>query len=394
MRMWMKSRVSCPAAVLIWICMASGLAAAASGPQYLVTNDDVAPFFFTGVSFFTVGAGGTLKLDKEVQTGGSGTGGGFFGANRVAVLNQGTSQCVYASEGSTGDIVGIVVGTLEVGGSAFGSDTDGGTTNGIGLVMNPQYIYASFTDSNTIGTFQVQPGCSLTFVNDVSVVGLQSGVIDGMAIHGNTLVATYGDGSIESFDIASGPPVSNGDKQNSTGAARSAFASYPTSVKITEDGHYAIFGDTTTSSLVEVSDISSGKLAAPVTYNLGTGINSSNILLSPDETLLYIANTQGDRITAAFFNPTTGKLSTGCASGKLHGYVTNWSYLGSLALEQNTGTGGVLYVAEFGMASGIAIINVTSVNGKCTLTEASNSPVPDPFSTALLSIGMFPPPTF
>ena len=94
MRMCMKSRVWCPAAVLISICMASGLAAAASGPQYLVTNDDVAPFFFTGVSFFTVGAGGTLELDKEVQTGGSGTGGGFFGANRVAVLNQGTSQCV------------------------------------------------------------------------------------------------------------------------------------------------------------------------------------------------------------------------------------------------------------------------------------------------------------
>jgi hypothetical protein len=361
----------------------------------VITNDDVSSFIFvTGASFYTVGAGGTLTLDTQVLTGGSGIGGGFFGANRLAMLNNGTTQCVYASEALTGDIVGITVSTLQVGGSAFGSSTDGGTTNGIGLVMNNQYLYASYTDSNTIGTFQVQPGCSLSYVSDVSVAGLQSGVIDGMAINGNSLVATYGDGSIESFNIASGPPVSNGDKQNSTGAVQSAFASYPTSVKITRDGHYALFGDTSTSSLIEVSDISSGKLAPPVAYNLGAGINSSNMIFSPDETLLYVSNTQGDKVSAAFFNATTGKLALGCVSGRLKGYVSGWTYLGSLALQGNTGTGSVLYVAEFGGTSGIATVNVTSANGKCTLTEAAGSPVSDPNSGGLLSIGTFPPPAF
>lgn len=368
--------------------------AAASGTQYVLTNDDLVPFFVTGVSFYTLGTGGALTLDKQVETGGSGIGGGYFGANRLAVLNNGTTGCVYASEALTGDIVGIVVSTLQVGGSAFGSETDGGTTNGIGLAMNNQYLYASFTDSNTIGTFQVQPGCSLTFISDVSVIGLQLGIIDGMAINGNTLVATYGDGSIESFNIASGPPVSNGDKQNSTGATQSAFASYPTSVKITQDGHYALFGDTSTSSLVEVSDISSGKLTPAVQYTLGKGINSSNILLSPDETLLYIANTQGDEISAAFFNATTGKLTAGCSSGQLKGYVSGWSYLASLALEGSTGTGSVVYVAQFGTASGIAMVNVTSASGKCTLTEAAGSPVSDPNTGGLLSISTFPPPAF
>src|ERR1035438_4545177 len=46
--------------------------------------------------------------------------------------------CVYASEAATGDTVGIVVSTLTVGGSAKGSNTDGGTSKCIGLAMNSQ----------------------------------------------------------------------------------------------------------------------------------------------------------------------------------------------------------------------------------------------------------------
>jgi len=396
MPMLVKWRSSWTAA-LAWVCLACGLAQGANQPHYLVTNDDLGPVFGTGVgsyTFYTVGADGGLKLLQQVTTSGGGIAGGFFGTNRVAVLDNGTEQCVYVSEAYVGDVAGIIVSTLEVGGTAFGSDTDSGNTNGIGLVLNDQYLYAAFTASNTIGTFQLQPGCSLTFVNDISVVGLQSGFIEGMAIHGNTLVATYGDGSIESFNISGGTPVSNGDIQNSTAAVTSQFATYPTSVEITKDGHYALFGDTSTSTVVEVSDISSGRLTRTVLYNLGSGINSGNILLSPDETLLYISNTQGDKLTAAFFSPGTGRLSTGCASGSLKGYSSHWSYLGSLALQANTGTGNVVYIAEFGAPSTIAVINVTSGNGQCALTEAAYSPVADPNSSGLLSITTFPPRSF
>jgi 6-phosphogluconolactonase (cycloisomerase 2 family) len=379
------------AAILLGICLTNGLATAAgSGPHYVVTNDDLVPFFLSGVSFYNVGANGLLTLQQQVTTGGSGIGGGYFSANRVAVLDSGSAACVYASEASKGDIVGIDVNTLQVGGSAFGSPTDAGTKNGIGLAVNAHYLYASFTDSSTIGTFQVQTGCSLTFVNDVSVSGLQRGIVTGMAIHGNIMIATYGDGSIESFDISNGTPASNGDKQNTTAYVTSQGATYPNSIDITRDGHYALFGETSTATLVEVSDISSGKLSKTVPYNLGNAINSSNIMLSPDETLLYISNTQGDTITAAFFNPSTGKLTAGCTSNKLKGYGSSWSYLAALGLETGTGTGRILYVAEFGSASGIAMLGVTSSGGTCTLKELANSPVADPFSTALLSIASYP----
>jgi 6-phosphogluconolactonase (cycloisomerase 2 family) len=384
----------CIASTLLGLSLVVGSAAAATNPHLLVTNDDVAPTSPNSVSFYTIGNNGSLTLSQTVLTGGVGIGGGYFGMNRVNVLNGSSQQCVYASDADTSDIVGIVVSTATVGGSATGSATDTGLSNGIGLVMNSQYLYASFSDSNTIGTFAVEPGCALTFIGDTAVAGLQSGVIDAMAVHGNILIATFGDGSIESFDISGGTPVSNGDEQNSTGAVSAQGATYPTGIDITQDGHYALFGDTSTAAVVEVSDISSGKLSKTVVYQSNAGINSSNIMLSPDETLLYIVDTQGDTVSASFFDASTGKLSGGCVSGKLKGYVTDFSYLAGLALENNTGNGGGIYVAEFGAPSSIAEVAVTSSGGKCTLKEAPNSPVSDANSSGLLSIGVFPPRAF
>ena len=191
---------------------------------------------------------------------------------------------------------------------------------------------------------------------------------------------------------ALGATVRAASGRDSTGSRNSN--TYPSGVDITQDGHYAIFGDTSPFTVVEVSDISSGKLKPTVVYRLGNELSSSNILLSPDETLLYISNNQSGTITAAFFDKSTGKLSKGCVSRFLKGFVTHWSYTASLALEETTGTGGVVYVAEYGAPSSIGEINVKSASGKCTLTESSKSPVSDPNSPGLLSIGAFPPRPF
>jgi sugar lactone lactonase YvrE len=377
---------------ILGICAVGGVASGASTPHYIVTNDDIPPALDSSVTFYTIAADGHLTMKQRVLTGGGGIAGGYFGSKRVNVLDDGKAKCVYASQAISGDIVGVVVRTLKFGGSATGSQKDTGGSNGVGLAINSQYLYASFTDSNTIGTFRVKPGCSLSFVGDITVAGLQGGIIDGMAIHRNMLVVTYDDGSIESFNTSSGMPVSNGDEQNST-ASRTGNT-FPNGVDITQDGRFAIFGDTATSTVVEVSDISSGKLKPTVVYKLGNKISSSNVMLSPDETLLYISDNQGGTITAAFFDKNTGKVLKGCVSHSLKGFVANWSYLGGLALEQTSGTGGVLYVAEFGAPSSIGVINVTSSGGKCTLQESARSPIVDLNSPGLLSIGTFPPRSF
>jgi 6-phosphogluconolactonase (cycloisomerase 2 family) len=281
-----------------------------------------------------------------------------------------------------------------VGGSATGSPTDSGASNGIGLAMNSQYLYASFTGSNTIGTFQVQTGCSLAFVNDVSVGGLAAGFINGMAIRGNMLIATYTDGSIESFDISAGTPVSHGDKQYSTATLNSQDATYPNSIDITSDGHYAIFGDTSTAVVVEVSDISSGKLTPTLVHTSKANISSSNVMLSPDETILYVINTQGAAVSAIYFDAASGKLSGGCTSGRIKGESANWSYLAGVALASQTGNGGGVYVAEYGSTSGVALVRLSVSGQKCSLEEVKKSPFVDPDSRGLLSIVTFPPRSF
>jgi 6-phosphogluconolactonase (cycloisomerase 2 family) len=379
-------------ALLAGVLAVSGLAMA--GTRYVVTSDDSAFPFPAGVSFYTVGTNGGLVFQQQVQTGGFGIGGGYFGMNRLAVLNRSDQPCVYSSEAATGDIVGIAINTLTVGGSARGSDTDGGTSNGIGLAINSNYLYASFSDSNTIGTFQVQSGCGLAFLHDTPVVGLHRGVINGMEIHGTMLIASYTDGTIESFDISGGTPLSNGDKQSSTATRTSQDATYANSIDITRDGHYAIFGDTSTALSVEVSDISSGQLAKTKIYQSRASISSSNILLSPDQTMLYVINTQGATVSALFFNKSTGKLTAGCTSGALRGQSVNYSYLAGAALINQTGNGGGVYVAEFGPASGIATLTLSVSDQKCSLKETSGSPVFDSNSPGLLSIGTYPPRSF
>ena len=194
----------------------------------------------------------------------------------------------------------------------------------------------------------------------------------------NILIATYTDGSLESFDIPAGTPLSNGDRQISTATLSSQGATYPNSIDITSDGHFAIFGDTSTSLNVEVADISSGRILKTTVYKSKASISSSNIVLSPDETTLYVADTQGAAVTALFFDKKTGKLSPGCTSGRIAGQSQNWSYLGSIVPISQTGNGGGVYVAEFGSISGIAMVTISypARSARCGKRRAHRWPIP------------------
>ena len=64
----------------------------------------------SSVTFYAVGANGLLTTETKVPTGGIGIGGGYFAANRVNVLNSGNAECIYASQATSGDIVGVSCG--------------------------------------------------------------------------------------------------------------------------------------------------------------------------------------------------------------------------------------------------------------------------------------------
>ena len=109
--------------------------------DYVITNDDSAT---NGVSFFTIGPGGALDFAMEVQGPGLGIGGGLFGMSRVAPVNSGSTQCIFATESFTNDIFWIVPGSGFPGGSAIASPSDDGSANGVGIAANAQYAYVEF----------------------------------------------------------------------------------------------------------------------------------------------------------------------------------------------------------------------------------------------------------
>jgi len=381
-------------------CAGSSPSKTPDSPIYVMTNDD--GVLHNYVSFFIAGGlqgSPTLTFQNNVITGGKGIGGGFFASPRVNLLPDSSAECVYASDAGTGDIAAINIQAQKLAGTFSASPSDVGDANGIGLVLNTNYLYAGYSTSNTIATFVVLPGCQLSYVGDVSAAGLNGGSPSGMALHGNILVVAYADGSIESFNIANGTPVSNGDAQNSTGYANAYF---PEGVDISSDGHFAIFGDSSVPTTVEVSDISSGKLTATAQYTVGTstnavgsGLSSTAVRLSPDESMLYVSNSDGGTVSAAFFNKQSGRVTRGCTSPTLHEFYNPWGFVASLATRDTSGTGGLLYVAEFGFTeSFIAMVEVQSDGITCTLSEPSTSPVEDLLSGGLLSIQVFPPRPF
>jgi hypothetical protein len=368
---------------------------------YVITNDDGT--LHTYVSFFLAGGtqgAPTLTFASDTNTQGKGIGGGFFGLPRVNMLPDSSAQCVYASNAGSSDISGINIQSRVLGGIFPASPADVADSDGIGLVLNSNYLYAAYSDSNTIATFAVLPGCQLSYLSDLPVAGLNGGLIAGIALNGNMLVLTYGDGSIQSFNVSTGLPVSNNDLQNSTGYINGAF--FPEGVDVTADGHFAVFGDSSLASVIEVSDISSGKLTPTVQYtvpSLATSVatthNSGSIRLSPDESMIFMGNNDGGSVAAVFFDKRTGKVSAGCQSPALAGFYNPWAFVGSIATRDTTGSGGVLYVAEYGFSgSYLGILNINTNGVTCTLTESPNSGVADLLSDGLLSISVFPPRPF
>ena len=374
----------------------SSAAAASSVGSFLVANNDVPlpnpPTSYSGstLTFYAIGANGAVGDKNIVATGGDGVAGGSFAANRVVIVPQGDDVCVFASNAATAEVAGVSAKTHALSGNFPGSSTDSGTANGIGLAATPNYLYAAFSTSSTIATFRIQSGCTLRFLGDLFTAGMNGGLVTGMALHWPMMIATYGDGSIESFNISSVLPVSNDDAQFSSSAADGHL---PNGVDMTVDGHYAIFADASTVTTLEVSDISSGKLTPTVAYDLGTAWNSASVRLSPNETLLYVTNNSGGRVTAAFFDRKTGKISPGCASRPLKGFYSSWSYAGGVALQHPTGTGGLMYVPEFGSNgfSSIGVVQLTTAGTTCTLKEIAGSPIVDDSNpSALLSVAVYP----
>lgn len=380
--------------VIVIVAFAVSAFAATSTTRYIVTNDD--NFNGNSATVYTIGQSGALTQAASIPTGGFGLGGGYFANARVTVVHTPNQACAFVSDGAGNTVDGIDLSTLTLSGSFAGGAGDTGDLYGTGLALNAAkgVLYAAYTGSNTLGVFSLGPKCSLKYKTSVSnVVGLNFGATDGMKVHGNILVAGYSDGSMSSFNVSSGVPVPNND--GIFGACYNSFGDLSGGgADISKDGHWALFGTASFSTDVDVVDISSGKLGSDTCYSgLTAGSNSNNVLLSPDESLLYIANNSGGTISAAPFNKSTGVLSSGCLSPALKNFGFTWFYTAGIVNASIYGNGIYTFVAEWGSPSSIGVVK-TGAGSPCTLTESPASPANDSNSPGLLSIGIHPPRTF
>ena len=367
-----------------FIICATSIAASAATVHYLITNDDRSTN--NSATFYTI-IGGALTQTAVVSTGGSGNEGvGAVATKRISVLRTQSQGCAFLGEAGSNDVAGISILTLTASGRFMGSSGDYDSSSGLGVVNNGSYVYASFAGSGTIASYQILPGCQLMFLGDTTAKGLAGLRVIDMAAHHNILVVSYQDGSIESFNIAIGLAVSNGDLQYSTGHFQN---STPSGVDIDSTGHYAAFGGSGSPAAIEVSDISSGKLMPTIVYsNLSPNSGSDAIWFSPDDSWLYFSGFNSGVLAAASFNKSTGALTAGCTSATLKGGLDQ----AGLATALPSGSGGILYVAE--PETSIGIVR-TVVNGaSCQLVESSRSPARDANTITLESIGVYPPRKF
>lgn len=345
----------------------------AQGTRILVTNDDNQEH--NSATFYRLSNGGLPTEIGFVDTGGIGLDHTAYGENQVVVDQD--AGCIYVSNSATNDISSIsaanhtLVGTYKPG--------DGNKAGlGIGLALSSQALYAAFNDTSTIAAFTLGPGCTLEYTGNVSVYPRAP---DGIKVHGNILVVAEID-YIESFNVSSVIPVSNGDLQQSTG--RKLFGADPAGVDISRDGHWVVFGDADGwQSYIEISDISSGKLSTTVPYKVGTGVNSNNAVFSPDQRFIYVSNNFSLQVSAAFFDNTTGLVSGICSSEPLRGAFET----GGLATAPTKDGSGFIYVTEY--ETGIGVLRAKSNGASCQVVELPGSPVPDNQSKTLRSIATY-----
>ena len=398
--------------------------------QYVYVNDNNFNSGANTATAYKVVTGPALSMLTGSPYATFGTGlGKFFAPLQEVAIDYGTSykKCLFVSDPLTtssfpnGDIAAFRInpgtGALTlVGNFVDPTDTSGANNLGISLAIDRRvgfpYLFAAFSGEFEIAYFKVNPAtCKLTWVSSTTAVGISgASPVQGLAVSRtgpHVVVASYGDGSIQSFKVT-GSTLTPTPIVTSTGYTNQA--ALPEGVDITQNGKFAVFGDNQPSGTeVEVAKIlTSGALSATVDYggpanasgvNLGPGVNSQNVWISPGlvsgKNYLYITNDYSNQVTTAKLSTAgiVSALSATACTGTFTNPTTlnpgSWNFPAGLHTVTTTGSGAALVVAEFGSPSSVALLRIQNPSG-CT-KEITTSPYSDGNSNSgLFSLDVFP----
>ena len=280
---------------------------------YVYTNNnDQGP---NTISAFSVDANGALTpiAGSPFATGGSGIGGGFFAANRVTIGTAG--KFLFAANEQTNNVsvfsIDPATGALTlVLGSPF--PTGGASGSGISLGVTPdnQFLFASSSGSNTITVFSVATNGTLTPISGSPFAA--GGVPDGIKVSpdGRFLaVALISNDAVAIFSIASNGALTAVPGSPFPAAALGSVAG----VDINCAGSLLFGGEANlTGTNIDVFSMGSNGALTPIAgspfNNLGTGVNSNVVVLSPSDEHLFVSNQVSDTISV-FNVASDGSLS-------------------------------------------------------------------------------------
>jgi 6-phosphogluconolactonase (cycloisomerase 2 family) len=265
--------------------------------QYLFTNDNVydgngtTPNSTTALS---VSATGVIKVLHTYSTGAESAGGSYFAETPVAYAETKTNNCLFVSNGGNSTISAFSIdlsdGKLKtVKGSPFSYGESGRQQYGIGLATGGgTLLFAGNTAYNNISVLKISPACALKAVKTYSAPGSPDGL--KVTADGKFLISAFL-GVVDSFQI-------NYSKGHLKELGPFSAQGAPAGIEISCDGSTAYFGDAGANTQVEVFSISpQGVLAEINNFTNSHGMNSNNVILSPDESKLYVSNTMSNQIT-------------------------------------------------------------------------------------------------
>jgi hypothetical protein len=367
---------------------------------YVITANDIyrAP---NSASVFRLLSSALLSA-PALETKGWGIGGAYFGNTAQAVVTTGTHVCVFVTDPGSDDIAAFTAGGFtnptKVGN--YRDPSGSGAYLGTSLAARGALLFAGYTASTNIGVWIVNSDCSLTLGSPASHTPTPAPV-DGLAVSpdGRTLIATFAQSEpgVGSYAIGGTTLTPRGPYNTTVGTA---------GVDITKDSRYALIGEYGgTFPQVEIFPINSdSSLGASTAYSFPQGgFNSNNLLLSPDETRVYINNNGSAQVTTLSFNehaPPGKQLSFYCLSNPLRVPPGSFiAYTSGIATSSPTGKGGHLYMVEatfngatFAIQSGVALLQIPT-DGLCP-AEVSGSPFALPAGSTATTLSAFPPRPF
>jgi hypothetical protein len=367
--------------------------------QYVITANDIyrAP---NSASVFKL-IGSNLVNAPALSTTGWGIGGTYFGTTAQAVIGTATHVCLFVSDPGSDDIASFTAGgfatPVKVGN--YHDASGSGAYIGTSLAARGALLFAAYTASNNIGVWTINSDCSLTLATPASSTPTPAPV-DGLAVSpdGRTLIATFAqtEPGVGSYAIGGTTLTPKGPYNTTAGTA---------GVDITKDSKYALVGEYGgTFPQVEIFPINSdSSLGGSTTYSFPQGgFNSNNLVLSPDETRVYIDNNGSSQVTTLSFNEhaAPGKqLSFYCLSKPLKASSSNFMlYTSGISTSSPTGKGGPLYMVEANfnfftgaIQSAVALLEIPPDG--CP-SEANDSPFALPAGSTATTLSAFPPRPF